>query len=299
MTANHKLHSSASPLRLLKPILQAIRHHDFSFPEERLLLAILEHGCASGRAAALIGRQDNFATLDGKMDKAKVSVIVRRFIRKRVIDRGDGVYSFRPPAEWQYQLRTQEGLRQEQLTLEQWLQQRAEQLDLNLWELDQVLKEGFGGPVAPQTTLVVSQTTAPVAPQTTPVASQTTGSARHINVGSNEEVQRKRSTLSAVEAREAGDRRLDARDSRLEELRQFLADRDGEAAAAQELSSEGSLGLWRRLTEKAWAELETEMGQIKMLEGDGYKCTTTSARRLTNLMRESLGERWEKIFPRK
>ncbi len=288
MEQKHTSRSDSSarslPLGYIKTILRAIRQHDLSFPETRVALTILEFGQATGRRAAAITRQDFFSILDGKMDKQKVSLVIRKLIRKRVIERGDGIYSFRPSVEWLVPLRTPQGRRSEQLELERLIDQTALQLDLNLYDLDHSLKIEFEETaVVPQTTAVVSQTTRSVVPQTTAVVSQTTAPNSHTNVGSNV-INEQRSTLLA---------------QRLERLKEFFAETDGMAQANAEISPSRSLGFWRGLVRSEWDRIETEMGEIRMQEQTGYK-SESRIKRLTWLMTEALqpgSDRWKRIFP--
>jgi hypothetical protein len=129
--------------------------------------------------------------------------------------------------------------------------------------------------------LSLSDTTAQ--PLNLSVAQSERHAPHHTNVSTNV-VNGQRSTLLA---------------QRLQSLEDFFAETDGKTEAAAEVSPNRSLGFWRGLVRYEWDRIETEMGEIRMQERQGYK-SDSRIKRLTWLMREALSpgsKRWKQIFP--
>jgi hypothetical protein len=163
-----------------RDVLKAIRRASFSETQTRLALMILEWGLCRGRTGAPFRKQDDFAVMDGEMNKSQVSRALAALVTANVIESADGVYSFRPPAAWRVRGRAREGRQAAQDQLELRFEELAQQLDLELYELDAELAKRFASGVAESATPVVNLTTSRVAESTTAVVNLTTGATLHI-----------------------------------------------------------------------------------------------------------------------
>lgn len=186
---NSSPNSTAGQLRnyreLAREVTRALRHANIKPAALRICFQVLEFSFLAkggGRDAAPIARQDDFCDLDGKLNKARVSGAIKWLVAHKVIERGDGVYSFLlPPAQWLVKPRATEGRQSRQLELELRFEKLAAQLDFRLEELNAQLKEDFLSSVAFQATAVAQSASPSVAQQATAVARQATRSRTYIH----------------------------------------------------------------------------------------------------------------------
>jgi hypothetical protein len=130
-------------LHAAREILKGLRRAYLFETDLRLALMILEWGPCHGRDAAVFPRHQDIADLDGELDRAQVTRAIGRLRVRKIIEESGGVYSFRPPGEWRVKSRAREGRQEAQAQLELRFERLAQQLDLNLYELDAALKEDF------------------------------------------------------------------------------------------------------------------------------------------------------------
>src|ERR1035441_2157440 len=117
--------ASAGPprnhLRLSREILRALRKAELSESRLRTALIILEYAHCCARDAAPFKEQRHLCELDGKMSEPQVCRDIKWRLKHRVLERGAGVYWFRPPAEWDVRPRAIEGRQARQLEVELWV----------------------------------------------------------------------------------------------------------------------------------------------------------------------------------
>lgn len=126
-----------------REILKALRRAALFPTELRIALMILEWGLCRGRDAAVFRSHQDFADLDGEITRPQVTKAIGRLKSKNMVESAAGVYTFQPPGQWRVKGRAREGRQERQQQLELEFEKIAQQLDLNLYELDAELRKQF------------------------------------------------------------------------------------------------------------------------------------------------------------
>jgi len=273
---------------LARETLKALAQADLDGPCLRVALWILQWSYLRNRNAAHFEEQADIAALDGRMDDTAVGKAVKKLESLHIIERIGRVrigrvLCFRPHSEWRVALRSKEGARARQSDVERKLCGLAEQLGLNLLELNNQLQEEFlrSGPVVPDTTRTVPGTTGPVVPDTTRTVPGTTGPSTYNNVGNQ-----RRSNAFNVERSSREEIYLDC-------VRQFFDTWDPNRAS-DEMANSG--GWYRKLIRLGHGPvLERTVNSIAELAKTGRKPTETWPQWLMDELRRCMGQaEWER-----